>query len=231
MLIYYYAVFPQYGGEPVSALEVGVLGALFYASELIGSPIFGVLSDRVGHRRVMLVGPGVRRRRRRDHGVHGEPAGHRVHAPPRGRVDRRLRPVDPRVHRVRHRRRRAPAGQGRRQVRGGDPRRADGRLRRRRRPVRRPRAAGVPAQRARLPGVLPDLPLRGPAARRAGARGALPRPIPEGLRRYARGSSPAATCGCWHPRGSPSTRRSACSPARRCSSWSGSGTPSSRTRR
>ncbi len=57
MLVYYYAVFPQYGGQPVSALEVGILGALFYASELIGSPIFGVLSDRIGHRRVMLIGP------------------------------------------------------------------------------------------------------------------------------------------------------------------------------
>ncbi len=57
MLIYYYAAFPAHGGQPVQAWEVGVLGALFYASELIGSPIFGVLSDRLGHRRVMLVGP------------------------------------------------------------------------------------------------------------------------------------------------------------------------------
>ncbi len=57
MLIYYYAVFPEYGGEPVQAWQVGVLGALFYASELIGSPIFGILSDRVGHRRIMLLGP------------------------------------------------------------------------------------------------------------------------------------------------------------------------------
>jgi len=57
MLVYYFAAFPQYGGEPVSAVQVGILGALFYASELIGSPIFGVLSDRLGHRRVMLIGP------------------------------------------------------------------------------------------------------------------------------------------------------------------------------
>jgi MFS family permease len=57
MLIYYYAVFPDYGGQPVTAFEVGVMGALFYAAELIGSPLFGVLSDRVGHRRVMLLGP------------------------------------------------------------------------------------------------------------------------------------------------------------------------------
>jgi MFS family permease len=57
MLIYYLAVLPRYGGETVEAWEIGVLGALFYASELVLSPIFGVLSDRVGHRRMMLVGP------------------------------------------------------------------------------------------------------------------------------------------------------------------------------
>ncbi|MDP2350442.1 MAG: MFS transporter, partial [Chloroflexota bacterium] len=57
MLIYYYAAFPAHGGAPVQPWEVGVLGALFYASELIGSPVFGVLSDRIGHRRIMLVGP------------------------------------------------------------------------------------------------------------------------------------------------------------------------------
>jgi MFS family permease len=57
MLIYYLAALPQYGGQTVEPWEVGVMGALFYAGELIASPIFGVLSDRVGHRRVMLVGP------------------------------------------------------------------------------------------------------------------------------------------------------------------------------
>jgi MFS family permease len=57
MLIYYYAVMPRYGGEVVEPWQVGLLGALFYASELVGSPIFGILSDRVGHRRIMLVGP------------------------------------------------------------------------------------------------------------------------------------------------------------------------------
>jgi len=57
MLIYYYAAFPAYGGQAVEPWEVGLLGALFYASELVGSPIFGILSDRIGHRRIMLVGP------------------------------------------------------------------------------------------------------------------------------------------------------------------------------
>ncbi len=57
MLLAYFARFPEYGGPKVEAWQVGLMSALFYASELIGSPVFGVLSDRVGHRRVMLVGP------------------------------------------------------------------------------------------------------------------------------------------------------------------------------
>ncbi len=57
MLIYYYAAMPRYGGATVEPWQVGLLGALFYASELVGSPIFGILSDRLGHRRIMLVGP------------------------------------------------------------------------------------------------------------------------------------------------------------------------------
>lgn len=57
MLLYYLANLPAYGGERVSAIQVGLMGSLFYASELIGSPLFGIVSDRIGHRRVMLVGP------------------------------------------------------------------------------------------------------------------------------------------------------------------------------
>jgi MFS family permease len=57
MLVFYLARLEQHGGEHVSAWVVGVLGALFYASELVGSPVFGVLSDRIGHRRMMQVGP------------------------------------------------------------------------------------------------------------------------------------------------------------------------------
>jgi MFS family permease len=56
-LVYYLAVLPQYGGPTADALTVAAFSALFYASELIGSPIFGVLSDRIGHRVVMLFGP------------------------------------------------------------------------------------------------------------------------------------------------------------------------------
>jgi MFS family permease len=57
MLIWYYASFPEHGGAVVEPWQVGLLGALFYAAELVGSPLFGVLSDRIGHRRVMLFGP------------------------------------------------------------------------------------------------------------------------------------------------------------------------------
>jgi MFS family permease len=56
-LVYYLADLPTYGGPPTDALTVATFSALFYASELIGSPLFGVLSDRLGHRRVMLFGP------------------------------------------------------------------------------------------------------------------------------------------------------------------------------
>ena len=57
MLGAYLAVLPVYGGERVSPLVVGVFSAAFFASELVLSPYFGVLSDRRGHHRVMLYGP------------------------------------------------------------------------------------------------------------------------------------------------------------------------------
>src|SRR5512134_349466 len=57
MLGAYLAVLPQYGGERVSPLVVGVFSATFYLAELVLSPYFGVLSDRQGHHRVMLYGP------------------------------------------------------------------------------------------------------------------------------------------------------------------------------
>jgi MFS family permease len=57
MLGAYLAVLPAYGGERVSPLVVGLFGATFYLAELVLSPVFGVLSDRQGHHRVMLYGP------------------------------------------------------------------------------------------------------------------------------------------------------------------------------
>lgn len=59
MLSTYLTVFHKYHPEAgeVSALTVGLLAATFYLAELVLSPIFGVLSDRLGHHRVMLWGP------------------------------------------------------------------------------------------------------------------------------------------------------------------------------
>jgi MFS family permease len=44
-------------GHPVDAIVVGVFSATFYLAELLLSPVFGILSDRIGHHRVMLYGP------------------------------------------------------------------------------------------------------------------------------------------------------------------------------
>ena len=100
--------------------------ATFYLAELVLSPLFGVLSDRLGHHRVMLFGPVVRGGRGRPDRVHGGPrrrttascsrsSAPRVLDPAaRGRVDGRQHPVDPGLHRDGHGRRRAPARQGRR---------------------------------------------------------------------------------------------------------------------
>jgi MFS family permease len=57
MLGVYLATLPTHGGPEVSAITLGIFGALFYLAELVLSPIFGILSDRQGHHRVMLYGP------------------------------------------------------------------------------------------------------------------------------------------------------------------------------
>ncbi|HEX5013555.1 MAG TPA: MFS transporter [Candidatus Limnocylindrales bacterium] len=57
MLGVYLAKLPEHGGVAVAATTLGLLHATFYLSELFLSPIFGVLSDRLGHHRVMLFGP------------------------------------------------------------------------------------------------------------------------------------------------------------------------------
>jgi MFS family permease len=44
-------------GVAVGAIAFAVIHATFYASELVLSPVFGVLSDRLGHWRVMQFGP------------------------------------------------------------------------------------------------------------------------------------------------------------------------------
>jgi MFS family permease len=59
MLTTYLAKLPSYHPDaaPVSAITVGIFAATFYVAELVLSPVFGILSDRLGHHRVMLWGP------------------------------------------------------------------------------------------------------------------------------------------------------------------------------
>ncbi len=52
LLVFYLADIPG-----VDAVAVGILAASFYAAELLLSTPFGLLSDRLGHHRVMQVGP------------------------------------------------------------------------------------------------------------------------------------------------------------------------------
>jgi len=57
MLAFYLAHLHEHGGPHVNGLLVGLYAALFYLAELVLSPLFGILSDRYGHHRVMLFGP------------------------------------------------------------------------------------------------------------------------------------------------------------------------------
>jgi MFS family permease len=57
MLAFYLAHLQDHGGPAVGGAIVGLYAALFYLAELILSPMFGILSDRYGHHRVMLYGP------------------------------------------------------------------------------------------------------------------------------------------------------------------------------
>jgi MFS family permease len=57
MLGFYLASLPKHGGQEVDAAVVGLFSATFFAAELIMSPVFGLMSDRFGHHRVMLFGP------------------------------------------------------------------------------------------------------------------------------------------------------------------------------
>jgi DHA1 family multidrug resistance protein-like MFS transporter len=57
MLAVYLAELPEHGGVVVTATTLALLHATFYIAELVLSPPFGILSDRLGHHRVMLFGP------------------------------------------------------------------------------------------------------------------------------------------------------------------------------
>jgi MFS family permease len=56
-LVYYLAALPRFGGPAVDPLAVGVLTAGFFLAELLLAPLFGVVSDRVGQRPIMQLGP------------------------------------------------------------------------------------------------------------------------------------------------------------------------------
>ncbi len=57
LLTYHLAHFERVGGVRVEAGTIGLFAALFFLAELLMSPIFGVLSDRFGHHRMMELGP------------------------------------------------------------------------------------------------------------------------------------------------------------------------------
>jgi len=57
MLLYYLAELHEFGGPTVSGAVAGVMTATYFAAELVLSPAFGVLSDRVGAQRIMQIGP------------------------------------------------------------------------------------------------------------------------------------------------------------------------------
>jgi MFS family permease len=57
MLLYYLAQLPEFGGPEVSGSVAGLMTAAYFIAELLLSPPFGVLSDRLGAHRVMQFGP------------------------------------------------------------------------------------------------------------------------------------------------------------------------------
>ncbi len=57
LLAYYLADLHLHGGPEVDAFAFALIHAAFYVTELVVSPWFGLLSDRLGHHRVMQFGP------------------------------------------------------------------------------------------------------------------------------------------------------------------------------
>jgi MFS family permease len=57
LFAYYAAQLPSHGGPEMSAFLLGLMMATYFMAELILSPGFGVLSDRLGAHRVMQWGP------------------------------------------------------------------------------------------------------------------------------------------------------------------------------
>ena len=217
MLAVYLAKLPEHGGPEVAATTLGLLASAFYVSELRLSPLFGVLSDRVGHHRVMLFGP-----------LFGAIAviltglttnlvilgGTRIleGASTAASVPSILGYI-------------ALVTAGNEVLRGKAAARFEGAtlagigvgLHRGAEAVRGPRPDGVLPQRRRVRRLVPDLPLRrrGPAGERA-------RPASgdrtSGIGRYLRRSSARRMSGCSRRPGSRSTPRSGCGSASRSSS-------------
>ncbi len=57
MLAFYLAHLQDHGGPSVDGFVVGLYSATFYLAELVLSPLFGIISDRYGHHRIMVFGP------------------------------------------------------------------------------------------------------------------------------------------------------------------------------
>jgi MFS family permease len=57
LLAFYLGHLPNHGGPEVTAIAFSILHSAFYATELLASPVFGLLSDRLGAHRVMQFGP------------------------------------------------------------------------------------------------------------------------------------------------------------------------------
>ena len=57
MLAFYLAHLGEHGGPSVDGFVVGLYAATFYLAELVLSPLFGIISDRYGHHRIMVFGP------------------------------------------------------------------------------------------------------------------------------------------------------------------------------
>src|SRR5664279_2570114 len=57
LLAYYLARLPAHGGPEVQPFTFSLLAVAFFGTELVLSTPFGLLSDRLGHHRVMQFGP------------------------------------------------------------------------------------------------------------------------------------------------------------------------------
>ena len=57
LLGFYFARLSRHPGSGIDTLTVGAFAAAFYLAELVLAPLFGILSDRLGHHRVMQIGP------------------------------------------------------------------------------------------------------------------------------------------------------------------------------